>query len=110
MVTYRAAKEVVEEEGFEDLLEETMDRVDEIEGTQYRCAMQYSPFLTDGLVFWSLGLHRQSELTVKEPFQINISGRSLWSWLWPGKPNTQTIEVEGLGASFVPAEKDNDKA
>ena len=53
MVTYRAAKEVVEEEGFEDLLEETMDRVDEIEGTQYRCVMQYSPFrlmdLTSGL-------------------------------------------------------------
>lgn len=53
------------------------------------------------------GLHRQSELTVKEPFKINISGGSLWSWLWPGK--TKTIEVEGLGASFVPAEKDDGK-
>jgi hypothetical protein len=42
-------------------------------------------------------------LTVKEPFKINVSAGSLWSWLWPGK--TKTIEVEGLGASFVPAEK-----
>ncbi|KAJ9123101.1 hypothetical protein QFC22_001291 [Naganishia vaughanmartiniae] len=84
MITYQAGKLVVEEEGFDDLLDETRDRVDEIEG-----------------------LHRQSELTVKEPFKINISGGSLWSWLWPGK--TKTIEVEGLGASFVPAEKDEGK-
>jgi hypothetical protein len=56
-----------------------------------------------------VGLHRQSELTVKEPFQINVSGGSLWSWLWPGKTKTKTIEVEGLGASFVPAEKGDGK-
>jgi hypothetical protein len=48
-------------------------------------------------------------LTVKEPFQINVSGGSLWSWLWPGKTKTKTIEVEGLGASFVPAEKGDGK-
>lgn len=34
MVTYQAAKLVVEEDGFEDLLGETMDRVDQIEGTR----------------------------------------------------------------------------
>ncbi|KAJ9107479.1 hypothetical protein QFC21_000932 [Naganishia friedmannii] len=84
MIIYQAGKLVVEEEGFDDLLDETRDRVDEIEG-----------------------LHRQSELTVKEPFRINISGGSLWSWLWPGK--TKMIEVEGLGASFIPAEKDDGK-
>jgi hypothetical protein len=33
MVTYQAAKLVVEEDGFDDLLGETMDRVDQIEGT-----------------------------------------------------------------------------
>lgn len=32
MVTYQAAKLVVEEEGFDELLGETMDRVDQIEG------------------------------------------------------------------------------
>jgi archaellum component FlaC len=32
MVTYQAGKLVVEEEGFDDLLDETRDRVDEIEG------------------------------------------------------------------------------
>jgi hypothetical protein len=36
MVTYQAGKLVVEEEGFDDLLDETRDRVDEIEGTVSR--------------------------------------------------------------------------
>ena len=48
MITYRAAKEVVEEEGFDDLLEETMDRVDEIEGMQGYQVVVYPSFrLTD---------------------------------------------------------------
>lgn len=68
----RAAQQVVAEEGFDDMLDQTRDRVDEIEG-----------------------LHRQSELTVKEPFRVMFGekdGRSL-------------IDVIGLGGSFVPAEE-----
>lgn len=34
MITYQAGKLVVEEEGFDDLLDETRDRVDEIEGSR----------------------------------------------------------------------------
>lgn len=80
---YQAAKQVVEEEGFDEILQSVRDRVDEIEG-----------------------LHRQSELTVKEPFQIHVNGGSIWSWLIPGR--TKTIAVEGLGASFVAAKPEDD--
>jgi hypothetical protein len=40
------------------------------------------------------GLHRQSELTVKEPFRVTFGQGS----------KRQVFEVEGLGGSFVPAE------
>ncbi|KAK4683814.1 hypothetical protein P7C73_g6405, partial [Tremellales sp. Uapishka_1] len=66
----RAAQEVISREGFDKDLDQTRDRVDEIEG-----------------------LHRQSELTVKEPFRVVVDrsgGRTV-------------LEVEGLGGSFVPA-------
>ena len=45
-----------------------------------------------------LGLHRQSELTVKEPFRITL-----------GRENGKTIlDVVGLGGSFVPAEEEDE--
>lgn len=45
------------------------------------------------------GLHRQSELTVKEPFRIAMS-----------KEGGRTVlDVVGLGGSFVPAEADDDE-
>jgi hypothetical protein len=56
------------------MLDQTRDRVDEIEG-----------------------LHRQSELTVKEPFRVSMSregGRTV-------------LDVIGLGGSFVPADDDD---
>lgn len=46
------------------------------------------------IVDFTLGLHRQSELTVKEPFRVTF-GQG---------PKRQVFEVEGLGGSFVPAE------
>lgn len=45
------------------------------------------------------GLHRQSELTVKEPFRVTmdrIGGKTV-------------LEVIGLGGSFVPAEEEEDE-
>ena len=45
------------------------------------------------------GLHRQSELTVKEPFRVVLD-----------KTNGKTIlDIIGLGGSFVPAEEDDDE-
>lgn len=82
----RAAREVVEEEGFDDMLDQTRDRVDEIEGKhKIKCIVQQADFA---------GLHRQSELTVKEPFRVTFGQGS----------KRQVFEVEGLGGSFVPAE------
>jgi hypothetical protein len=69
----RAAQRVVAIEEFDSMLDQTRDRVDEIEG-----------------------LHRQSELTVKEPFRISLSREA-------GKT---VLDVVGLGGSFVPAEED----
>ena len=46
-----------------------------------------------------IGLHRQSELTVKEPFRVKmdrIGGKTV-------------LEVIGLGGSFVPAEEEEDE-
>ena len=57
------------------MLDQTRDRVDEIEG-----------------------LHRQSELTVKEPFRVSMSREG-------GKT---VLDVIGLGGSFVPADDDED--
>jgi len=71
----RAAQRVVAIEDFDSMLDQTRDRVDEIEG-----------------------LHRQSELTVKEPFRVSMSregGRTV-------------LDVVGLGGSFVPADDDED--
>lgn len=71
----RAAQRVVAIEEFDSMLDQTRDRVDEIEG-----------------------LHRQSELTVKEPFRVSMSregGRTV-------------LDVVGLGGSFVPADDDED--
>lgn len=90
MLIYHAAKEVVEEEGFDDMLDATRARVDEIEGG-YRPVMSCMLLLTS-----RLGLHRQNEITIKEGLRLRIPG-------WFG---TRTIEVEGLGASFVPNDKD----
>ncbi|ORY32864.1 hypothetical protein BCR39DRAFT_557421 [Naematelia encephala] len=67
----RAAQQVINEEGFDEALDVTRDRIDQIEG-----------------------LHRQNELTVKEPFKITLgeeAGRTV-------------LEVIGLGDSFVPTE------
>ncbi|KAL7421906.1 hypothetical protein Q5752_003678 [Cryptotrichosporon argae] len=75
MLLLRAAQEVVAQENFDAMLDQTRDRIDEIEG-----------------------LHRQSELTVKEPFRVvfgQLSGR-------------KTVDVIGLGSSFVPAEANGD--
>lgn len=72
----RAAQQVVAEEGFDDALDQTRDRVDQIEG-----------------------LHRQNELTVKEPFRVTFDKRD-------GKP---VWEVVGLGESFVPEEKEEEE-
>ncbi|OWZ51164.1 hypothetical protein C356_02307 [Cryptococcus neoformans c45] len=72
----RAAQQVVAEEGFDDALDQTRDRVDQIEG-----------------------LHRQNELTVKEPFRVMFDKRD-------GKP---VWEVVGLGESFVPEEKEEEE-
>lgn len=47
----------------------------------------------------STGLHRQSELTVKEPFRISYSEKN-------GK---KVLDVVGLGESFVPAEEDEEE-
>lgn len=88
MLIYHAAKEVVEEEGFDEMLDTTRARVDEIEGGLPESRLRY---LSADV---AAGLHRQSEITIKEPFRMRVPG-------WFGK---RTIEVEGLGASFVPAE------
>jgi len=71
----RAAQRVVAIEEFDSMLDQTRDRVDEIEG-----------------------LHRQSELTVKEPFRVSMSREG-------GKT---VLDVIGLGGSFVPADDDED--
>ncbi|BEI93296.1 uncharacterized protein CcaverHIS019_0509240 [Cutaneotrichosporon cavernicola] len=74
----RAAQQVTEDPDFDEMLDQTRDRVDEIEG-----------------------LHRQSELTVKEPLRATF-GRT--------EDGCVTIDVVGLGGSFVPEENDdNDK-
>lgn len=43
MIILRAAQEVVSQAGFDDMLDETRDRVDEIEGECF------------GLLWWALG-------------------------------------------------------
>ncbi|KAK8864544.1 hypothetical protein IAR55_001794 [Kwoniella newhampshirensis] len=73
MLLLRAAQQVIAEEGFDEALDITRDRIDQIEG-----------------------LHRQNELTVKEPFKVVF-----------GKEDGKSVsEVVGLGESFVPAEDD----
>jgi len=72
----RAAQRVVAIEDFDSMLDQTRDRVDEIEG-----------------------LHRQSELTVKEPFRISMSREA----------GRTVLDVVGLGGSFVPADDDDDR-
>jgi hypothetical protein len=67
----RAAQRVVALEEFDSMLDQTRDRVDEIEG-----------------------LHRQSELTVKEPFRVSMSREA----------GRTVLDVVGLGGSFVPAD------
>ena len=44
------------------------------------------------------GLHRQSELTVKEPFRISYSEKN----------GRKVLDVVGLGESFVPAEEEQE--
>lgn len=46
-----------------------------------------------------IGLHRQSELTIKEPFRISYSE----------KDGKKVLDVVGLGESFVPAEEDEEE-
>ncbi|OXH00438.1 hypothetical protein C369_07248, partial [Cryptococcus neoformans A5-35-17] len=72
----RAAQQVIAVEGFDKDLDTTRDRVDQIEG-----------------------LHRQNELTVKEPFRVMFDKRD-------GKP---VWEVIGLGESFVPEGEDEEE-
>jgi hypothetical protein len=76
VLTLRAAQRLCAEEGFDEALDETRDRVDQIEG-----------------------LHRQSELTIKEPFQI----------VFGEKDGKKVLDVVGLGESFVAAEKDDEE-
>jgi hypothetical protein len=64
---------VVEEKGFDMMLNQTRDRIDEIEG-----------------------LHRQSELTVKEPPRVFIFDHT---------GMTPVVEVQGLGASLANPEE-----
>ncbi|OCF61028.1 hypothetical protein L486_00672 [Kwoniella mangroviensis CBS 10435] len=76
LLLLRAAQQVVSEDNFDEDLDTTRDRVDQIEG-----------------------LHRQSELTVKEPFKVTfdkIDGKAVW-------------EVVGLGDSFVPASENEEE-
>ncbi|WWC89167.1 uncharacterized protein L201_004085 [Kwoniella dendrophila CBS 6074] len=76
LLLLRAAQQVVAEESFDEDLDTTRYRVDQIEG-----------------------LHRQSELTIKEPFKVTfdkIDGKGVW-------------EVIGLGDSFVPATEDEEE-
>jgi hypothetical protein len=51
------------------------------------------------LVTDSLGLHRQNELTVKEPFRVTFGDM-------PG--GQRIVDVVGLGSSFVSAEHSGD--
>lgn len=44
------------------------------------------------------GLHRQSELTVKEPFRISVNREA----------GRTVLDVVGLGGSFVPADTEED--
>ena len=83
MLTLRSAEQITNEEDFEEELQAVRDRVDEIEG-----------------------LHRQSEICVKEPFQIRFDSGGWLSWLWPGRAHV--ISVEGLGAAFVPAKEEKE--
>lgn len=45
-----------------------------------------------------IGLHRQSELTIKEPFRV----------MFDQKGGKSFLEVVGLGESFQPADSDDD--
>jgi hypothetical protein len=83
MLTLRSAEQITNEKDFEETLQSVRDRVDEIEG-----------------------LHRQSEICVKEPFQIRYESGGWLSWLWPNRG--RVISVEGLGAAFVPAKDEKD--
>lgn len=75
------------------MLDQTRDRVDEIEGGCNENTHKRAERPAD-----QQGLHRQSELTVKEPFRVMF-----------GKEAGRTVvDVIGLGGSFVPAEKDGD--
>lgn len=86
MLLVRAIQNVIAEKNFDDMLDQTRARVDEIEGM--------SGFSPGVLLRWVAALHRQSELTVKEPFRITVHRQS-----------SQTVlDVIGLGGSFVPAE------
>ncbi|ORX37880.1 hypothetical protein BD324DRAFT_623651 [Kockovaella imperatae] len=66
----RAVERAIAEEGFDDLLDQTRARVDEIEG-----------------------LHRQNELTIKEPFKIVVD------------KGGRQFDVIGLGDSFNPPDE-----
>ncbi|RXK39317.1 hypothetical protein M231_03396 [Tremella mesenterica] len=71
----RAVQSVISEPGFDEDLDKTRARIDEIEG-----------------------LHRQSELTVKEPFRVVV-----------GKKEGKTVlDVIGLGGSFVSTNEDSE--
>jgi hypothetical protein len=84
----RAAQQVVAEEGFDDALDQTRARVDEIEG---ELALLFAADIDE-----LIGLHRQNELTIKEPFRVVINRKG-------GKT---VLDVLGLGGSFVPADEE----
>lgn len=65
MLILQAAREVVEEDGFDDTLDSVRDRVDEIES-----------------------LHRTRELTVREPASASAAG------VWPADRRFCTLPVQ----------------
>ena len=78
----------------------TRSKVSALEGTNavlttYHMIRLFLLYLSLHLI----GLHRQNELTVKEPFRVVLD-----------RANGKTIlDVIGLGGSFVPAEDDDEE-
>ncbi len=86
---------VVSEEGFDEALDITRARIDEIEGNvAWHLKVVCLCFV---LIEATTGLHRQNELTIKEPFRVLVGRRK-------GKT---TFDVIGLGGSFVAANEDD---
>ncbi len=85
------------------MLDAVRARVDEIEGKSDNDPGSIMPLILM-LDRDDIGLHRQNELTIKEPFSVKLGGGG---WLFGSSP--RVIEVQGLGASFVPAKESEDE-